>query len=73
MSSMGCAVFHDEEEAEGLQTGIEVGDECMETRRQCPGATATSRSSLSSECSRQSGACCFSSSFASLLYFISSW
>ncbi|XP_021918104.1 oxysterol-binding protein-related protein 9 isoform X2 [Zootermopsis nevadensis] len=48
VSSMGCAVFHDEEEAEGLQTGIEVGDECMETRRQCPGATATSRSSLSS-------------------------
>jgi hypothetical protein len=51
MSSMGCAVFGEEEiTEEGLQTGIEVGAECMETRPQGPGATVGSRSSLSSEC-----------------------
>jgi hypothetical protein len=51
VSSVGCAVFHEEEEMEdGLQTGIEVGAECMETRRQGPVATVGSRSSLSSEC-----------------------
>lgn len=50
MSSVGCAVFHEEEMEEGLQTGIEVGAECMETRRQGPVATVGSRSSLSSEC-----------------------
>ena len=51
VSSVNCAVFHEEEEAEdGLQTGIEVGPECTETRRQVRGATAGSRSSLSSEC-----------------------
>jgi hypothetical protein len=60
VSSVGCAVYHEEEEAlEGLQTGIEVGAECMETRRQGPGATGASRSSLSSECSLQNAACCF--------------
>jgi hypothetical protein len=49
---MGCAVFHEEDEAdEDLQTGIEVGAECVETRGRGPGATGASRSSLSSECS----------------------
>ncbi|GFG40188.1 hypothetical protein Cfor_09776 [Coptotermes formosanus] len=49
VSSVNCAVFHEEEEAESdLQTGIEVGAECTETRRQVHGATAGSRSSLSS-------------------------
>jgi len=49
VSSVDYAVFREEEEAENdLQTGIEVGAECTETRRQVHGATAGSRSSLSS-------------------------
>ena len=51
VSSTDCAVIREEEEAEDdLQTGIEVGAECTETRRQVHGATAGCRSSLSSEC-----------------------
>ena len=51
VSSRDYAVFREEDEAENdLQTGIEVGAECTETRRQVHGATAGSRSSLSSEC-----------------------
>ena len=57
VSSLDYAVFHGEEEADSdLQTGIEVGAECMETRRQVHGATAGARSSLSSEC--QCVECC---------------
>jgi hypothetical protein len=60
---MGCAVFHEEEEAEeDLQTGIEVGAECVETRREGSVATGASPTSLSSECSLHSAACSFSSS-----------
>jgi hypothetical protein len=55
VSSLGCAVFREEVAATAavtgeLQSGIEVGAECVETRRQGTGATGTSRSSLSSEC-----------------------
>ncbi|KAJ4434804.1 hypothetical protein ANN_23375 [Periplaneta americana] len=60
VSTLGCEVLHEEEdededeEDEDYQTGIEVGAECLETRRQGPVATAAARPSLTS-CELSSG------------------
>ena len=53
-------MLHEEEESVNLQSGIEVGAECMESRRRGSASVPTKRPSLSSECQTIVVQCCMS-------------